>query len=101
MIEDVESLKFFTVEGQWAKNAADGKGYSATRLAFKAAKQEPIGRFNIVGYIPSTRQFVNLDHGHGKGGATAVPTVGPVPPEAFIPGPAPSQGLAAQEVEAA
>jgi len=69
IIEDAESLKFFTVEGLWAKNAADGRCYAGTKLAFKAAKQEPIGKFNIVGYIPSTRQFVNLDHGNGKGGA--------------------------------
>jgi hypothetical protein len=67
MIEDAVSLKFFTVEGQWAQKAADGKRYAGTRSAFMAAKQEPIGKFNIVGYIPSTKQFINLDHGHGKG----------------------------------
>jgi hypothetical protein len=67
IIEDAGSLKFFTVKGQWAQNAADGKCYAGTRFAFTAAKQEPIGKFNIVGYILSTKQFINLDHGHGKG----------------------------------
>jgi hypothetical protein len=80
IIEDAESLKFLTAEGQWARNATDGKGFAATRLAFKAAKQEPIGKFNIVGYIPSTKQFVNLDHGHGKSVSTpAVPAVAAAP----------------------
>ena len=31
------------------------------------AKRESIGRFNIVFYIPQTKQFINLDHGRGKG----------------------------------
>ena len=67
IFEDAGSQKYFTVKGQWAQNAADGKFYSGTRFAFMIAKQEPIGKFNIVGYIPATRQFINLDHGHGKG----------------------------------
>jgi hypothetical protein len=79
IIEDAESLKFFTAEGQWARNATDGKGFAATRLAFKAAKQEPIGKFNIVGYIPSTKQFVNLDHGHGKSVAASAVAASLVP----------------------
>ncbi len=78
MIEDAESLKYFTVEGQWAKNVADGRCFPATRAAFKTAKLELVGKFNIVGYIPSTQQFVNLDHGHGKRG------VGPGAGEAAV-----------------
>ena len=69
IIEDAETLKFFIGEGQWTKNVAEGKRFARTALAFKAAKQELIGRFNIVGHIPATRQFVNLDHGRGKGAA--------------------------------
>ena len=67
IFEDAGSLKYFTVKGLWSQNAADGKCYAGTRFAFMTAKQEPIGKFNIVGYIPSTKQFINLDHGHGKG----------------------------------
>jgi hypothetical protein len=89
IIEDAESLKFFTVEGLWAKNATEGRCYAGTRHAFKAAKLEPIGKFNIVGYIPSTRQFVNLDHGHGKGGTAPVLPVGPLPTESLIAKPLP------------
>jgi hypothetical protein len=69
IIEDAESLKFFTGEGLWSKIAADGKHYAGTASAFKAAKQEPVGKFNIVGYITETKQFINLDHGRGKGAA--------------------------------
>lgn len=29
------------------------------------AKLEAIRKFNIVGFIPKTKQFINLDHGRG------------------------------------
>lgn len=67
IIEDAETLKFFLGEGLWTKNVAEGKRYARTGLAFKAAKQELIGKFNIVGHIPATGQFINLEHGRGKG----------------------------------
>jgi hypothetical protein len=69
IIEDAESLKFFTGEGLWSKTVTEGKSYAGTGLAFKAAKQEPVGKFNIVGYVAETKQFINLDHGKGKGAA--------------------------------
>ena len=69
IIEDAESQKFFTGEGLWSKMATEGKRYAGTALAFKAAKQEPVGKFNIVGYIGETKQLINLDHGRGKGAA--------------------------------
>jgi len=71
IIEDAESLKFFGADGKWTANVTDGKRYAGTNQAFKAAKQEPIGKFNITGYIPETRQFVNLDHGRGTGSDAA------------------------------
>jgi len=79
LIEDAGSLKFLITGAQWSAHAAEGKCFAGTRLAFKAAKQEPIGKFNIVGYIPSTKQFVNLDHGQGKGAAIPTPVAG-LPP---------------------
>jgi hypothetical protein len=51
----------------WSKLATEGKRYAGTASAFKAAKQEPVGKFNIVGYVVETKQFINLDHGRGKG----------------------------------
>ena len=88
IIEDAESFKFYGADGKWTANVADGKRYAGTNQAFKAAKQEPIGKFNITGYIPETRQFVNLEHGRGTGSeaskikspATLTPT--PVAPVA-------------------
>lgn len=67
IIEDAESLKFFISEGLWTQNVGDGRRFARTALALKAAKQEPVGKFNIVGHIPTTGQFINLDHGRGKG----------------------------------
>lgn len=69
LIENAESLEYLTSNGQWTKNAAQGMNFAGTEIACDAAKKEPIGRFNIVFYISKTRQFVNLDHGRGKGSA--------------------------------
>ncbi len=60
------------------KNPLNGKCYPATRIAFQAAKQEAIGRFNIVCLIPKTNQFINLDHGRGVG-LPSITAESPVP----------------------
>jgi hypothetical protein len=67
LIENAENLEYLTSDNFWTKNAADGKRFEKTGSAFDVAKKEPIGRFNIVAYIPGTKQFINLDHGRGKG----------------------------------
>ncbi|MDD5139841.1 MAG: hypothetical protein PHY43_06215 [Verrucomicrobiales bacterium] len=67
LIEDAEKLEYLTSSNLWTKNAAGGKNFGATGTAFAAAKKEPMGRFNIVGYIAETKQFINLNHGKGKG----------------------------------
>ena len=69
LIEDAESLKYFTGEGTWAKSAAEGQCYPATISAMLAAKQAHIGKFNIVAFVTGTNQIINLKHGHGKGAA--------------------------------
>ena len=65
IIEDAESLKFFIGDGNWTKNAAEGKAYAGTTQAFSAARNEPIGKFNITGYITESHQLVNIRSGHG------------------------------------
>ncbi|MFZ0827733.1 MAG: hypothetical protein WAO02_09955 [Verrucomicrobiia bacterium] len=75
LIEDAETLEYLTSESTWTKKAAEGKNFGATEVAFDVAKKEPIGRFNIVFYIPQTRQFINMDHGRGRGLAEASPVV--------------------------
>lgn len=67
LIENAESLEFLATNGTWTKSAAGGKIFRTTVSAFTTAKQEAIGKFNIVCHIPQTNQFVNLDHGKGKG----------------------------------
>ena len=71
LIENADSLEYLTSTNLWTKKAADGKRFGATGTAFEAAKKELIGKFNIVAYIPETRQFINLEHGRGKGAAEA------------------------------
>lgn len=67
LIEDAEKLEYLTTDNQWTKNAAEGKSFGATGTAFDVAKKEPVGKFNIVAYITESKQFINLNHGRGKG----------------------------------
>ena len=71
LIEDAEKLEYLTSGNLWTKNAAEGKNFGATGTAFEVAKQEPMGKFNIVCYIAQSKQFINMDHGRGKGVAEA------------------------------
>jgi hypothetical protein len=73
LIENAENLEYLTGDSHWTKLPADGKRFPRTGAAFEAARKEPVGRFNIVGYIPETRQFINLNHGRGRGLAEVVP----------------------------
>jgi hypothetical protein len=75
LIEDAETLEYLTGDSKWSKKAAEGKNFGATEAAFDVAKKEPIGKFNIVFYIPQTKQFINMDHGRGRGLADAGPVV--------------------------
>ena len=67
LIEDAETLEYLASNNLWTKNAATGKDFGATGVAFTVAKKELIGKFNIVGYNADTKQFINLHHGKGKG----------------------------------
>jgi hypothetical protein len=71
LIEDAETLKYLTSDNHWTRNVSEGKNFGATEAAFDVAKKEPIGKFNIVFYISQTKQFVNMDHGRGKGPVTS------------------------------
>jgi hypothetical protein len=79
LIEDAEKLEYLTSDNHWTKKASEGKNFGATEKAFAVAKKEPIGKFNIVFYIPQTQQFINMDHGRGKGLAEAGPVVETAP----------------------
>jgi hypothetical protein len=65
LIENEETLKYLSIENNWLKSPLKGKQFPTSRLAFRAAKLEAIGKFNMVGFIPQTKQFINLDHGRG------------------------------------
>jgi hypothetical protein len=67
IIEDAETLNYFTSEGRWSKNANEGKPYATASQAFAVARHEPIGKFNIAGYIVQTRQLINIRNGRGTG----------------------------------
>jgi len=79
LIEDAEKLEYLTSDNHWTKKASEGKNFKATEAAFAVAKKEPIGRFNIVFYISQTKQFINMEHGRGKGPAEARPVVETAP----------------------
>ena len=71
LIENNDTLEYLTPAGKWSKNPREGKPFSATAAAFRAARQESIGKFNIVFHIPQTNQLVNLSHGRGTGAQEA------------------------------
>ncbi len=72
LIENPDSLEYLAGDNRWTKIADDGKHFPRTGAAFDAAKKEAIGRFNIVGYISETKQFINLNHGRGRGLAETI-----------------------------
>jgi len=72
LIEDAETLEYLAVNNQWTKKPGSAMSFATTRAAFSAAKGEPIGKFNIVEYLALNEQFINLDHGSGKGKGTRV-----------------------------
>jgi hypothetical protein len=67
LIENAETQEFLATDGQWTKKSGQGANFATTRAALAAGKKEPIGKFNIVGHLGGTAQFINLDHGSGKG----------------------------------
>jgi len=67
LIENAESFEYLNANSGWTNDAVDAMAFPSTRIAFAAAKKQPIGKFNIVGYVGETRQLVNLDHGRGGG----------------------------------
>jgi len=66
LIENADSLEYLTDAGKWTKNPCDGRRFPASAAAYQFARHEAIGKFNVVGHIAATHQFVNLDHGRGK-----------------------------------
>jgi len=67
LVENHDTLEYLTEAGEWTKNPLAGRHFPATATAFQAARREAIGKFNIVCHIPATDQFINLDHGRGRG----------------------------------
>lgn len=67
MIENCDTLEYLTGAGRWTKNPLEGRCFPATMAALQVAKREAIGKFTVVCHIPETDQFINLDHGRGKG----------------------------------
>ncbi len=72
LIENADAAEYRTGNGEWNPSPTAGKCFSKTGAAFDFAKKEAIGKFNIVGYITDTEQFINLHHGRGKGLAEVV-----------------------------
>ncbi len=67
LIEDAETLEYLAGDNKWTKKVSEGRTFKATEAAYQVAKKEPIGRFNIVFYIAQTEQFINMNHGRGRG----------------------------------
>jgi hypothetical protein len=73
LIENNDTLEYLTATGAWTKDPLAGKYFSNPALAFRAARQEAMGKFTIVAHISETHQFVNLNHGRGTGTLETTP----------------------------
>lgn len=67
LIENGDTGEFLDELGGWTRNPKASKVFKNKRVAFSVARQESIGKFNVVLHFPQTHQFINLDHGRGKG----------------------------------
>jgi hypothetical protein len=65
LVENAEEVAYLTAHGHWTKVPGAGSCFASTRAAFAAAKEEPIGKFNIVQFFTLNGQIINLDHGSG------------------------------------
>ena len=70
LIENAESLEYLASNGRWTKHAGEGRDFGSTQAAFEAATSEPIGKFNIICYIPQKPKFIIFTMDHGKGSGT-------------------------------
>ncbi len=71
LIEDAEKLEYLTSSNHWTKTATEGKVFKSTADALAVAKQQPVGKFNIVAFMSLNNQFINMNKGSGKGVAEA------------------------------
>ena len=67
LIEDAEKLEYLTSSNHWSKKPENGKIFQTTEAAVVVAKQQQIGKFNIVAYMSTTEQFINMSKGRGAG----------------------------------
>jgi hypothetical protein len=69
LIENAESREYLANNGEWTKNAGEGRDFGATQAAYEAATNERIGRFNIVCYILQKPRsiIITMDQGAGRG----------------------------------
>lgn len=73
LIENCDTLEYLIDGGHWTKNPREGRRFPSRNMAFQFAKNESMGKFNIVCHFAATNQFVNLDHGRGKGNLSPSP----------------------------
>jgi hypothetical protein len=66
LVENAEEVAYLTAHGHWTKEPGEGSCFASTRAAFAAAKEELIGKFNIVQFFTLNGQIVNLDYGSGR-----------------------------------
>lgn len=71
LIEDAEQLTYLNANGQWSKKPGETSPFLSTKAAYATAKNEVMGRFNIVQFIAVNGQLINLDCGKGKSKETS------------------------------
>jgi len=67
LLENNDTSEFLTAAGDWTKNPLEGKAFESGAAALRVGRRQAMGKFNVVGHIRQTHQFVNLHHGRGTG----------------------------------
>jgi len=79
LIEDAETLQYLTSNSQWTKNASKAKTSGPPKRPFRLRKKNRSAGLTSFFTSPKTRQFINMDHGRGKGLAEASPVLETAP----------------------
>jgi hypothetical protein len=67
LIEDAQTLEYYTAAGRWTKNAKEAATFPNSASAKHAGAKAPISKFNVVGFFSNSPQLTNLDDGVGAG----------------------------------
>jgi hypothetical protein len=65
LVQDIESNKYLTREGEWTTAPTEARDFPITTLAYDVAKHVTSGRFGVILHFCESGELVNLVQGSG------------------------------------